>query len=134
MVVASPMPTRPSLQARRTITSVWRVIVVIASLWARMVGRSTRMASIDSIMGEACISIPVGSVLQRFCPGFFRGRLIPLRYALHHWGAVMELRHLRYFQVLGKTLNFTRAAERLHIAQPPLAGRYDSLKRNWAPC
>ena len=49
MVVASPMPVKPSLQATRTITSVWWCIVVIASLWARMVGRSTSTASMDSI-------------------------------------------------------------------------------------
>ena len=32
-------------------TSVWRDMVVIASLWARMVGRSTSTASIDSMRG-----------------------------------------------------------------------------------
>jgi hypothetical protein len=32
MVVASPIPVKPSLLTRRTITSVWRIMVVIASL------------------------------------------------------------------------------------------------------
>jgi len=40
----------------------------------------------------------------------------------------MELRQLRYFEVLGRTLNFTRAAEQLHIAQPPLSRQIRQLE------
>jgi DNA-binding transcriptional LysR family regulator len=41
----------------------------------------------------------------------------------------MELRHLRYFVAVGELLSFTKAAQRLHLAQPSLTRQIHNLEQ-----
>src|SRR6266853_1235780 len=47
---------------------------------------------------------------------------------VHSESGQMELRHLKYFVAVAEALNFTRAAQKLHLAQPSLTRQIHNLE------